>query len=163
MAVVDVYISQIAIAVFGVKNFPGSRGDLAGQIGKHVADILTRFGTGLKEKQSVFAGIIGGKSFVNTVEGFTFCQILNQIHFVGSKCENDIWVSVPPQLIDPVFGFEKGFRLSYIICNDGRLCIPVINGGERVESLLASCVPYLQLYNTAGIFGKPAFLRQKGS
>ena len=48
---------------------------------------------------------------------------------------------------------RESYSLSDIVHNDRAVGVPVIHGGQRLVSLLAGCIPYLELNRRAFVQG----------
>lgn len=80
------------------------------------------------------------------------------IGLVADKDAGDVVRGVLLDLAHPGFDGREGLTVSNIISNDDTVRSLVVRGGDRLESLLASGVPDLQLDGLAFYFDGPDFL-----
>lgn len=87
---------------------PGSRlidGELLGDCGKELSNILAGLGRGLEEEQAGFAGILLG---IGRGNGPFVGRLGDQVELVAGQCDDDVLVGLALELLDPGFGLIEG-------------------------------------------------------
>lgn len=117
-------------------------GKLPGDGGKEFGDIFGSLGRGFEEEKP---GLFCVGFSVGGGNGALVGLFRDEIELVASEGDDDVFIGLTLEFLDPSLGLVEGSRLCNVIYDDGTVGVAVVHGGQGLVTLLAGGIPNFEL------------------